>query len=121
MIKSSTRIVTEHDSRGRQMGDRCFYCTSPIGEVHQSECVCFRKRVVVRLTVELVIERPASWTEHDVDFHMNESSSCMSNFIGDLERAYQRDEGPCMCHYAEAKYLRDATQEDLENFRVEGR
>lgn len=61
---------------------------------------------------------PHFWTEHDVVFHRNESSWCMSNVVNDLKADIERREadpsgpgGQCLCKNGHAEFVEvvDAT------------
>lgn len=71
--------------------------------------------VVVQLTVEYVKELHVDLSVPEIDFLMNESSSCKDNLITDLVAVKRAKVGDaCFCGQATAKYLREATREDLE-------
>lgn len=74
-------IVTEDHSRGRQRGDRCFYCPAPIGQKHHDECVVPDKRVRLRVELEFDVLMPATFTNDDITFNPLGSSSCFDNIL----------------------------------------
>lgn len=95
----------------------CFYCHQPVSQ-HSEDCVCITKTVVVEMKVRYMIEVPRHWDQGTIEFHRNESSSCANNDINLLAK-YADWEGPCFCGNAEVRYLREATEEDHENFPFE--
>jgi hypothetical protein len=51
-----------------------------------------KRRVKIRLTVDLVDEVPADWDEHLIEFKWNGSSTCMNNILPMLEEQYDEVE-----------------------------
>lgn len=102
------------DDGVRPAGDpnKCFYCGSPKGQAHTTECVCLQRSVVVTLTLDYVVSVPRYWTKDDVEFHRNESSWCTNNFIGELGAI--EDTGHCLCQQAKFTFVREATEVDHE-------
>ena len=90
-------IVLPNDDGIRPAGkpNACFYCDSKVGEPHGEECVAVHKRVRVRYIMEIEIEVPAHWGQHEVEFHRNDSSWCANNARNDVD-AY--------VEYIETKY-----------------
>jgi len=74
------------------------------------------KWIVVKSTFTYLRRCPADWDAGNVNFLMNESSSCADNRVSELAEIVEAvgEKGPCMCSYHEGQYLRDATEEDLE-------
>jgi hypothetical protein len=125
-VRSETDLrVTEDDDGIRPAGrrDECFYCHRKVGEVHKETCVMLHQEVECELMLHndardkfvfRAIE-PASWTQHDIEFFFNESSSCLDNVIRrirheDYERFMalyaQIPEGQCLCFRASVRLLR---------------
>jgi hypothetical protein len=108
-------LVTEDDTRsgggGAGRPDKCFYCTANTGTVHDWECVCLTKAVKVRMTVELIIERPRSWGKDDIESHLNESSWCSNNILDEIKH-YTKEDSECLCFSSQFEYLGDATNEE---------
>ena len=87
--------VTDDGIRPAGNSTHCFYCQSPKGE-HTADCVCRTKTVVIKATIECVVEVPASWDPHDVEFKYNESSHCASNLLRGLGEWAEKDQN-CAC------------------------
>lgn len=106
--------VTLDDTRSGGTGagtpDKCFYCNGKAGHEHEAKCVCIDRSVKVRLTFDLVVARPRSWDKDDIDFQLSDSSWCMDNILGDIERHTLGDR--CLCSRSSGEYLGDATIEE---------
>lgn len=135
-MKAKSSLVTEADSRGRQHGDRCFYCPSTIGSEHGPECVRRQRTIVVRTVVEHTVLVPEFWDEDLINFSRNESSKCADNILDELARVSDyldhekqgrllvpHPDGPagtmtivgaplCFCRAIESTYVREASAED---------
>jgi hypothetical protein len=108
-------IVDERSVRPAGKPDECFYCQAKVGEQHKSECVLRRRTVVVRMTIEHVIDVPEDWDASNIEFHRNESSWCANNAKADLDRVFDRadqDGATCLCGRVHYEYVREATTED---------
>jgi len=76
--------------------------------------------VVIELIVQMVIHVGDQSTAEDINFYLNESSHCLGTEIETLYAEDHLNPGLCFtCHRASAKYLRDATNEDLCNLVAE--
>lgn len=113
--------VGEYAVRPAGKPGQCFYCHEAVGGTHKPECVMRQRTVVVQLTINLVRSVPESWTTEDVEAMMEESG-CDNNLlreIGELVERYEsHSEGGCACGQGvivEAKFLREATEEDEKN------
>ena len=95
--------------------DECFYCGAKVGEQHKPNCVIRKKTIVTRMTIDFVDSVPENWDKDVIDFHYNDSSWCASNILNRLE---ERSNFHCLCDVASFEYLRDATEEDEENWGV---
>ena len=91
---------------------KCFYCKQPVGCEHSSDCVCRKKTVVVKFTIDVTVSMPDYWNEKNIHFYYNESSGCKSNILMDIERA------GCICGMATIDYIREATPDDDEYFNM---
>jgi hypothetical protein len=121
MLLQHTNLVTpENGPRPAGRPDQCFYCGQPVGAEHKEDCVCRVKVVMVEVTMTIPRVVPASWGADDVDFKLNESSWCANNIASDIGEymAAMSDEAPCMCGAFHGKFLRDATEEDLQGVDV---
>lgn len=76
--------------------DACFYCHGKIFEQHKPECVIRTRTVKIRVVLEFDIERPGCWSDHDVEFHVSESSSCFDNVLRGLLEQREKDKS-CTC------------------------
>lgn len=61
------------------------------------------KTVTVQFTIDLPMKFPADYTNHDIEFFVNESSWCHSNIIELLEQ-YDEEYG-CLCPICRGKVL----------------
>lgn len=78
-----------------------------------------RKLVVIELKVRLQKWVPEDWDEAMINFHLNESSHCLGAEIGQLHRENTMADGCCtICYRCEARYLREAIEDDRENMPV---
>ena len=107
--------VDEYSVRPAGKPDECYYCGVKIGEQHKPNCVIRKKTIVTRLTIDFVDSVPENWDKDVIDFHYNDSSWCASNILDKLE---ERNNFRCLCDVASFEYLRDATEEDEENWGV---
>lgn len=70
--------------------DECLYCGSKVGELHSGECVCVSS--LIELSVHANGKRvgtwrryvPYWWTFENIEFHLNESSWCADNALGEI-------------------------------------
>ena len=53
-------IIPNTDNGVRPAGDpnKCFYCSEPKGSQHKNDCVVLTRTIVVKLSVEYVVETP---------------------------------------------------------------
>jgi hypothetical protein len=116
-----TNIVTEDDTRSAGAGipSKCFYCNGRRGGPHDPECVCLKKPIKIKVTLELIDVRPRSWSKHDIESHYNESSWCANNIVPVIQRHLDHDDDlnvnlDCLCQRMTVEYLGDATVEEAE-------
>ena len=107
--------VGEYSVRPAGKPDECYYCGAKVGEQHKPNCTIRKKTIVARLTIDFVDSVPENWDKDIIDFHYNDSSWCASNIVNRLE---ERSNFRCLCDVASFEYLRDATEEDEENWGV---
>lgn len=70
-----------------------------------------RKRtVVIRATVEYVVEVPEDWEAHDVEFNRNEGSGCANRIQTEMERLATAH--GCLCGLVDFAFVREASIED---------
>jgi hypothetical protein len=105
-------VVTRSDTRADGAGtpDKCFYCAGKFGDGHDSDCVCLDRPVKIRLTLDLIVNRPRSWSKEEIEFHSNQGSWCINNIVADIER--HASKGRCLCSIGTLEYLADATLEE---------
>jgi len=121
----STNLVTPDDLRPGIKGssNQCGYCTSILGDPHQPECVCLKKIVVVEMTMQIQMEFPRSFDQDNIEFRLNESTYCTDSAIDGLHRWTEEQEqkknqyggSRCSCPVTQFKYLRDATEKDVDD------
>lgn len=75
------------------------------------------KKVVVDVTFTMLMSVSENWGKQDVEFWLNDSSHCLANEIITLQEEENRaEEGTCFtCNRANAVYVRDALDSDIEN------
>lgn len=107
-------ITARHGPRPAGPPDRCFYCDGPVGAQHARDCVMRQRTVVVRMTVEYVVEVPENLPPDMIEFMRNEGSWCATNALDELQPNEEEDpEGNCcLCHTTAFEYVREATPED---------
>ena len=93
--------------------DKCFYCRKELDEQHKLDCVIRTRTVVVRATIEYVVNVPEFWTPEDIERHRNESSWCALNGVNELDELHDRT-GTCFCGRTHYQYVREATEQDEE-------
>nr|DAF71241.1 MAG TPA: hypothetical protein [Caudoviricetes sp.] len=60
-----------------------------------------RQTKTIQWTINLPMDFPSDWDDDMIEFHLNESNWCCSNFISELEK-YDEKNG-CICGICEAK------------------
>jgi hypothetical protein len=123
MVLEETLRVRPEDERPNRRDGTCFYCSRAMGEPHENECVIASKAVVLRVTLEVVVDVPLHWTKENIEFHRNDGSWCSDNFIDRLAAWADKEDderaGPgCACASSSFEYLRDATAEDFHTAPV---
>ena len=120
MDHPETHLVTD-DNGPRPAGEpsECFYCHQPVGEAHADDCVCRKRTVVVRATIDITVPVPESWDVDAIEFHRNESSWCAGNVVNDLNRCDRDEAQGCLCSVANFDYIREATVEDDAYFGLQ--
>jgi hypothetical protein len=95
----------------------CFYCKVPVGGEHAADCVLRKRTVVCRVSVVYVREVPEDWDARMINFHMNDSSSCAGNLLGEIDELRKRLDatGQCLCSFVSSQYLREASEDDEEH------
>jgi len=113
-MKRDNWIVTNYSVRPAGKSDECFYCKKKLGEEHALDCVIRSRTVIVDFTIRMVTHEPENWDKEQIEFHYNEGSWCSDNFLDDLERRSKKM--GCSCDITDAKFVREATEEDENNF-----
>lgn len=115
-MQLTTNVVTIIDTRSKGAGtpDKCFYCKGETGGPHDAECVCIDRPIKIRMTIEIIVPIARSWSQDQIEFYFNDSSSCLDNLIPAIERMSGNNEGhgSCLCSVAEVTYLGEATIEE---------
>ncbi len=115
-MKRNNWEVTEDSIRPAGNKDECFYCHSKIGEQHKPDCVIRNRTVLVKVSFEVLLDVPESWDSNSIEFmYSGEGSYCGDNVLDILER--QAERAGCLCDVIETKYIREATEEDEEEFK----
>ena len=111
-MKRKDWTVGQYGIRPVGKPDRCLYCDSEIGDQHKEDCVIRSKTVVINFNIEMVVDIPEYWTKENIEFRYNEGSWCADNLINMLDRGKNN----CLCPYVKAEFIREATEEDEENW-----
>jgi len=108
------RIVKARDVAPLGPPGHCTWCFAPIGSEHEPTCAVPQRTVVVRVSVEMVISVPDSWTADQIEFHRNEGSWCCDNWRDELNGLMDRLESAslCSCGLISTAFVRDATADD---------
>lgn len=94
----------------------CLYCRQPVPD-HSPECTVPQRTVVLEMRIKFVASIPANWDQSMIEFHRNDSSYCSSNDIEQIYKESIQTPGICTtCRRSEVLFLREATEEDHENF-----
>lgn len=117
MNHPETHLVNKSDARPAGNPDECFYCKEPIGGLHKLGCVIRNRSVVVEYTIKVCRMVPDDWSGSMVEFHQNDSSWCCSNLIRELLPLADSEES-CLCSNIKAKYVGEATQDDIDHLGV---
>lgn len=99
-------LETDYGIRPAGRPDECFYCHQKIGARHLETCVTISKRVRVRVTLEYEMSEPFSWSDEDIEHHLNDSSWCASNVVRHLSEYVDSLEAneQCLCWGHGAKF-----------------
>ena len=117
MILKNTGTVSEDHTRPAGKPGFCFYCDEAVGQPHGPDCVIPQKLVKVAVTVTYLKSVPAGWPDSQIEFQMNESSSCAGNLIKEMHDLYCiENEGHnwCGCGQTVGKVIGDPTEADLK-------
>ena len=94
----------------------CLYCKQPVPN-HAEDCIVPDRTVVVELKIRMVVRMPQSFDVDSINFAMNGSSACSQRYIDQLYKEGHQEENLCsVCHRMEMEYMREATQEDHEQY-----
>ncbi len=115
-METTSFKVKPEDVRPARPDGTCFYCRTPLGEEHAKGCVIRDRTIVVDVTFRLVRKVPEDWDEHDINFHMNDSSWCASNILGEIESVDLEDR--CLCDRFSGTYVGEASVEDEERYGI---
>lgn len=119
-MKRENWPVGDYGIRPAGKPDECFYCNVKRGEQHKAGCVIRCQTVVVRMTVEYVVDIPESWGAENLEFQRNEGSWCSDNGVRELQSLMDRVDaaGGCLCPMIEYAFVREATAEDEKQSRL---
>jgi hypothetical protein len=70
--------------------------------------VLVSKNVIVNFSINLETRVPALWTAEDIEFHRNESSSCASNVLYELEELVKKN--GCLCGLGEFSFVTETSK-----------
>jgi hypothetical protein len=118
MKRISPWTVEECGIRDAGSPDHCFYCNTPKGEIHEEECVIRSRTVVVRFSIDLVVDVPESWQASNIEFKYNEGTWCANNITEMLTETVHRMDAAgigCLCDTLSAEFVREADSIDEKN------
>ena len=104
----TTFIVTEKAMRPASALRRCFYCFEKIGSFHKDDCVLVSKNVIINFSINLEVRVPAWWTDEQIEFHRNQSSSCASNVMDELAEVEKRN--GCLCGQGKFSFVVESSK-----------
>ena len=113
-MKLNSWKVDSYAIRPAGKPDRCFYCDAILGDEHNKGCVLRSKTVIVKVEVEIVHVVPEDWDAKQIEFVINDSSSCANNILDEIED--QAERLGCLCGVLKGRFVREATKEDEEKF-----
>ena len=120
MEMPETHLVTpENGARPGPEADRCLYCNQPMGAEHLTTCACRKRTIVVRMTIEYVVQ---TWAGDDAAESMDfrgEGSWCCNNALDEIARYHV--EPHCLCDRASFEYVREADAKEHEEWLQLGR
>lgn len=119
-MNTTSFIVKPSDIRLGRPDGTCFYCRAELGKEHAIGCVIRKRTIIVQVTFDLLLEVPENWNEYDIEFWMNEGSSCANNLHADIGRQINRMHGQhyCMCGLTHGKFIREATEQDEAKYTL---
>lgn len=115
-MKRENWIVTQKSERPARPDGTCFYCSRKIGESHKEDCVIRKRSVVIEFKIQVVTKEPEDWSPENIEFRYNEGTWCADNLLDVLLHRRESDPDRCLCDFTEAKFIREATEEDEKNF-----
>lgn len=113
-MKRTNWPVEDFGIRPAGPSDKCFYCGELKGAVHKEGCVIRSRTVLVKATIEYLIEIPEDWDTDQIEFHRNEGNWCSNNLINELQSL--EDKGVDFCNHSYFEFVREATVEDEHDF-----
>jgi hypothetical protein len=72
-----------------------------------------RKKVLIWITAEHILEVPHDWDEEMVNFFLNDSSHCICNDLLDAAESHFRNDNTNSWLDVTGTYVREATDADL--------
>ena len=105
--------VTEKAMRPASNDKRCFYCMSPIGSFHKSDCVLIQKPVKIEAHIMYETTVPAYWSKQEIEFYFNQSTHCATNELDRMSEYAEKNEG-CLCDCSHFDYVKEAGEAILE-------
>ena len=116
-MKRNNWEVTEDSIRPAGEIDRCFYCRENVGAQHKTDCPIRSRTVLAKVSFEVLLEVPEFWDKGNIEFfYSGEGSHCASNILDILGEQDERT--GCLCGVVETEYIREATQEDEQEFKM---
>lgn len=66
--------------------------------------------MLVGVTTRVLMEFPAEWTVSEIEFYLNDSSSCVSNVLSKLD---ENNDTECGCSCTEMRVIDSAPSKDV--------
>jgi len=114
-MKRDNWVVGDYGIRPLGDPNHCFYCGQRIGENHKEGCAIREKTVVLDCTIRIVMDVPEFWDVDQIEFHYNDGSWCADNLLNFIQNR-NSNTGRCLCDCTTVKYVRDATNDDEDDW-----
>jgi hypothetical protein len=114
-MKKDNWLVDINSTKFGEKPDECFYCKQKIGMRHKYKCIIPQKTVVVDFTVRVVVEVPHFYEKYNIEHKYNDGTWCADNLVDMIDKKGE----DCLCNHTTAKYIREATKQDEDNWKGE--
>lgn len=76
-------LIKDSDNGVRGDPTKCHYCGHAQPD-HTPQCIVPRRAIVVKVTFLAVVGECVAWDKRQIEFHLNDSSTCADNVMGFL-------------------------------------